>query len=88
MPFLENAVLAAFLAFCRIGGCFMLMPGLGEDNVDGGEGNDLLQGVDPSRAKAALGWRAELGLADMCRSTWAWQSRNPQGYRDPGAAAG
>ena len=44
--------------------------------------------ADPSRAKAALGWRAELGLADMCRSTWAWQSRNPQGYRDPGAAAG
>lgn len=44
--------------------------------------------ADPSRAEAALGWRAELGLADMCRSTWAWQSRNPQGYRDPGAAAG
>lgn len=44
--------------------------------------------ADPSRAEAALGWRAELGLADMCRSTWAWQSRNPQGYRDPEAAAG
>lgn len=24
----ETAVLAAFLAFCRVGGCFMLMPGL------------------------------------------------------------
>ena len=24
----------------------------------------------------------------MCRSTWTWQSRNPQGYRDPEAAAG
>ncbi len=44
--------------------------------------------ADPSRAGAALGWRAELGLADMCRSTWTWQSRNPQGYRDPEAAAG
>ena len=43
--------------------------------------------ADPAKAEAALGWRAELGLADMCRSTWAWQSRNPQGYRDADAAA-
>ncbi|MBO6718594.1 MAG: flagellar type III secretion system protein FliR [Rhizobiaceae bacterium] len=33
MPFVENAVLAAFLAFCRIGGCFMLMPGLASIRV-------------------------------------------------------
>ncbi|MCT8997763.1 flagellar biosynthetic protein FliR [Chelativorans intermedius] len=26
---IETAILAAFLAFCRIGACFMLMPGLG-----------------------------------------------------------
>ena len=44
--------------------------------------------ADPGKAEAALGWRAELGLEDMCRSTWAWQSRNPRGYRDPEAAAG
>ena len=44
--------------------------------------------ADPSKAEAALGWRAELGLEEMCQSTWAWQSRNPQGYRDPEAAAG
>jgi len=30
---LENLVLAAFLAFCRIGGCFMLMPGLSSVRV-------------------------------------------------------
>lgn len=33
MPFLETAVVAAFLAFCRIGGCFMLMPGLASVRV-------------------------------------------------------
>lgn len=30
---LEGAVLAAFLAFCRIGGCFLLMPGLSSVRV-------------------------------------------------------
>lgn len=30
---LQTAVLAAFLAFCRIGACFMLMPGLGSQRV-------------------------------------------------------
>jgi len=44
--------------------------------------------ADPGKAAAALGWRAELDLAAMCRSTWAWQSRNPGGYRDAAAAAG
>ena len=44
--------------------------------------------ADPGKAEAALGWRAELDLAAMCRSTWAWQSQNPQGYRDADAAAG
>jgi flagellar biosynthesis protein FliR len=29
----EGAVLAAFLAFCRIGGCFLLMPGLSSVRV-------------------------------------------------------
>lgn len=30
---IETAILAAFLAFCRIGGCFMLMPGLSSIRV-------------------------------------------------------
>src|SRR5690606_32356321 len=29
----ETAILAAFVAFCRIGSCFMLMPGLGSPRV-------------------------------------------------------
>ncbi len=37
--------------------------------------------ADPTYAEKALGWKAELGLVDMCRDTWNWQSRNPNGYR-------
>ncbi|TWJ08635.1 UDP-glucose 4-epimerase GalE [Altererythrobacter ishigakiensis] len=37
--------------------------------------------ADPSKALDRLGWRAEYGLEDICGSTWAWQSRNPQGYQ-------
>lgn len=34
-----------------------------------------------SKAESYLGWKAKLGLADMCRTTWNWQSCNPSGYR-------
>jgi UDP-glucose 4-epimerase len=37
--------------------------------------------ADAGRARSALGWRAELGLDDMVRDAWRWQSLNPQGYR-------
>lgn len=33
MPALPELVIAAFLAFCRIGGCFMMMPGLSSVRV-------------------------------------------------------
>lgn len=36
--------------------------------------------ADPSRAAAALGWRAELDLARMCADSWRWQVNNPNGY--------
>ncbi|MEO1641005.1 MAG: UDP-glucose 4-epimerase GalE [Pseudomonadota bacterium] len=39
--------------------------------------------ADASRAHAELGWQATHDLADMTASTWAWQSQNPNGYRDP-----
>lgn len=32
------------------------------------------------KARAEIGWRAEKGLAEMCRDTWRWQSQNPDGY--------
>ncbi|MGH8738164.1 MAG: UDP-glucose 4-epimerase GalE [Burkholderiales bacterium] len=36
--------------------------------------------ADASLAARALGWRAKLGLADMCRDAWRWQAANPDGY--------
>ena len=36
--------------------------------------------ADPSRAKAALKWRATLGLEQMVADHWRWQSLNPNGY--------
>ena len=36
--------------------------------------------ADPSKASKELGWRAELGIDDMCRSLWKWQTLNPKGY--------
>jgi UDP-glucose 4-epimerase len=36
--------------------------------------------ADPSRAAAALGWRATRNLQQMCADTWRWQSMNPAGY--------
>ena len=37
--------------------------------------------ANSERAHAHLGWAAKLGLADMCRDIWAWQSQNPDGYQ-------
>ena len=37
--------------------------------------------ADARKAEAELGWRAELGLDEMCRSAWNWQSRNPERLR-------
>jgi len=36
--------------------------------------------ADPSRAKARLGWSAELGIEEMCADVWRWQSANLNGY--------
>ena len=36
---------------------------------------------DAAKAKEVLGWEAKLGLADMCRDSWNWQSHNPHGYQ-------
>ena len=37
--------------------------------------------ADASLAEKLLGWKAEKGIAEMCRDTWRWQSSNPKGYR-------
>jgi UDP-glucose 4-epimerase len=36
--------------------------------------------ADPSAAARELGWSAKLGLEDMCRDAWRWQSANPDGF--------
>ena len=36
---------------------------------------------DPSRAERELGWKAEYGIREMCRDSWNWQRKNPNGYK-------
>ena len=36
--------------------------------------------TDPDKSARILGWKAEKTLEDMCRDSWNWQSRNPNGY--------
>lgn len=37
--------------------------------------------ADASKAKKELGWTADLGIDEMCSSSWNWQKKNPEGYR-------
>ncbi len=37
--------------------------------------------ADPSQAERLLGWRAKLGIDEMCADAWRWQRGNPNGYR-------
>ncbi len=36
--------------------------------------------ADPSKAKKLFGWTAKKSIDDMCRDTWHWQTKNPNGY--------
>ena len=36
--------------------------------------------ADPAKSAEVLGWKAEKDLTDMCRDSWNWQSRNPNGF--------
>lgn len=38
--------------------------------------------ADPKKAFDEMGWKAKLGIEEMCASSWKWQSMNPNGYRD------
>ena len=35
---------------------------------------------NPAKVKAELGWEAQYGIEEMCRDSWNWQSKNPNGY--------
>ena len=36
--------------------------------------------ADASKAQKELGWKAELGIREMCEDSWRWQKNNPNGY--------
>ncbi len=40
--------------------------------------------ADPSKAKRELGWVAERDIEEMCRDSYNWQSKNPEGYGETG----
>ena len=37
---------------------------------------------NPRKAEKQLGWKAEFGITEMCRDSWNWQKKNPNGYGD------
>jgi UDP-glucose 4-epimerase len=49
--------------------------------VDRRPGDVAVCYADPSKAKNELGWTAEKGIEDMCRDSWRWQEKNPDGYK-------
>ncbi len=36
--------------------------------------------ADPQKSEKVLGWKAQHNQEDMCRDTWTWQSKNPNGF--------
>ena len=48
--------------------------------VDRRPGDIAVCYADPAKSAEKLGWTAEKTLTDMCRDSWNWQSKNPQGY--------
>ncbi|OCL95936.1 UDP-glucose 4-epimerase GalE [Aliarcobacter thereius] len=38
--------------------------------------------ANPKKAKEILDWEAKFNLEDMCKSSWNWQNKNPNGYKN------
>ena len=38
--------------------------------------------ANPEKALQELGWKTKKTIIDICRDSWYWQSRNPNGYND------
>ena len=45
-------------------------------------GDIAMMQADCALAEQVLGWKAELGIDDMARSLWRWQSTHPMGYAE------
>jgi UDP-glucose 4-epimerase len=37
--------------------------------------------AEPKKANELLGWSANYTVNDICKDSWHWQSKNPQGYK-------
>ena len=37
--------------------------------------------AEPKKAFEEMGWKAQLGIEEMCESSWKWQSMNPNGFK-------
>ena len=38
--------------------------------------------AEPAKSREVLGWQAQFDQNDMCRDSWNWQSKNPNGFDD------
>lgn len=38
--------------------------------------------ADNCQAIKLLGWTPKYDIKDMCKHTWQWQSKNPNGFRE------
>ena len=38
--------------------------------------------ANPDKSADLLGWKAQYNLDDMCRDTWNWQKKNPNGFSE------
>lgn len=50
--------------------------------VDRRVGDTAVSYADTQLAKGFLSWQPSLGLDEICRDSWNWQSKNPAGYVD------
>ena len=48
--------------------------------VDRRAGDIAMCYADPSKAEEELGWVAKYDIDKMCKDSWNWQSKNPNGY--------
>ena len=51
--------------------------------IDGRRAGDIaVCYADASKAKKLLNWEAKYTVEDMCRDSWNWQKKNPNGFKD------
>lgn len=51
--------------------------------IDGRRAGDIaVCYADASKAKKLLNWEAKYTIEDMCRDSWNWQKKNPNGFKD------